>query len=167
MEFSEIFADNHPAARFLRSIGLDMVRSDAKVGVEYLPKNQSVLQLGSSFIAVLGMCSVWFEDQDYQFCYITPFNFYLCFYDIFLITLELHLKRNLVYCFRRRKKFVKIFLLHSIYILRNIIWHITCILVCMINIPYFSILDQYILYFSWKCCTGTHCDRFNSCPNTS
>ncbi|CAB3977504.1 Hypothetical predicted protein [Paramuricea clavata] len=58
IEFSEVFADDHPVARFLKSVGLNLVRSDSSVHVEYLPKCQSVLQLRSSLVAVHGMCAV-------------------------------------------------------------------------------------------------------------
>ena len=58
IEFSEVFANDHPVARFLKSVGLNLVRSDSSVRVEYLPKCQSVLQLRSSLVAVHGMCAV-------------------------------------------------------------------------------------------------------------
>ena len=58
IEFSEDFTDAHPVLAFLRSLGLDLVKSDSSFLVKYLPKCQPVLQLRSTLVAVYGMCSV-------------------------------------------------------------------------------------------------------------
>ena len=58
IEFSEVFPDDHPVLRFLKNVGLNLVRSDSSFHMEYLPKHQSVLQLRSSIVAVYGLCSV-------------------------------------------------------------------------------------------------------------
>ncbi|XP_028402809.1 uncharacterized protein LOC114525619 [Dendronephthya gigantea] len=58
IDFSDSFTEEHAVARFLRSLGLDLVRKDSSLHVEYLPKCQSAMQLRSSVVAVLGMCSV-------------------------------------------------------------------------------------------------------------
>ena len=58
IEFSNVFANDHPVVRFLKSVGLDLVRSESSFQLKYLPTCQSVLQLRSSMVAVYGMCSV-------------------------------------------------------------------------------------------------------------
>ena len=58
VEFSNVFADDHPVVRFLKSVGLKLERRNSSFHLEYLPKCQSVLQLRSSMVAVYGMCSV-------------------------------------------------------------------------------------------------------------
>jgi hypothetical protein len=58
IEFSEVFADDHPVVRFLKSVGMHLVKSNTSFRVEYLPQCQSVLQVRSSMVAVYGMCSI-------------------------------------------------------------------------------------------------------------
>ena len=58
IEFSKVYDNDCPVMRFLKSLGLDLVRSDSSFCVEYLPRCQPVMQLRSSMVAVCGMCSV-------------------------------------------------------------------------------------------------------------
>ena len=58
IEFSEDFTDDHPVVKFLRSLGLDLVKSDSSLVMKYLPRCLPVIQLRSTLVAVFGMCSV-------------------------------------------------------------------------------------------------------------